>query len=254
LKVAVISDIHGNITALQAVLPTIRREADRVVCLGDVAAVGPQPHEAITLLKRLNYPCVMGNSDESILKRIPEDYRHRGAPADELRRLEALDTWTRSRISDSDRKQLSTFKPSITIKVGNSSLLCYHGSPRSNTERVLPTTPDEELSRIFSDHEAIIFAGGHTHSQMIRRWRNSIIINPGSIGLPFESDAEGRTRNPAWAEYAIVTFGKRGLDVELRRVRYSLSKLARAVKKSGMPDPEWWLADWVENHSHDRRR
>jgi hypothetical protein len=81
---------------------------------------------------------------------------------------------------------------------------------------------------------------------MVRRWRNSVVINPGSVGLPFEIDGDGTVRNPAWAEYAVLSVGPRSqFGVELRRVRYSLSKLADAVRRSGMPDPEWWLADWV---------
>ena len=244
MKVAVISDIHGNLTALQAVLPAINKEADRVVCLGDIASTGPQPHETIALLKQLEYPCIMGNTDESLLKGPPEDYGRMGMPADDVRRMKVLDRWTRSRITESDRKHLSTLKPTVSLKAGGSSMFCYHGSPRSNTEGVLPTTPDDELSTIFSDREATIFAGGHTHSQMARRWMSSLIINPGSVGLPFQRDAKGKIRNPAWAEYALVSFERRELKVELRRVSYSLSRLALAVRNSGMPDPDWWLADW----------
>jgi putative phosphoesterase len=245
LRVAVISDIHGNLTALRAVLPAVKDEADKVVCLGDVAATGPQPHETINLLRDLGYPCVMGNTDESILRNEPDDFGSMKAPEVELRRMQALDRWTRSQITSSDRKFLSTFKPTVTLRRRTFSLLCYHGSPRSNTEGILPTTPKEDLSEAFAGHTATIFAGGHTHAQMVRRWRNATIINPGSVGLPFESDAAGRTRNPAWAEYAIVTFEGHELKLELRRVRYNLSTLTRAVRSSGMPDPDWWLADWI---------
>ena len=249
MKVAVISDVHGNLTALHAVLSAISKETDKVVCLGDVAATGPQPHETIALLKELGYPCVMGNTDESLWKGTPDEFGRRGRPREEVHRLEALDRWARSRITGSDRKRLSTFRPTITVRAGGSSMLCYHGSPRSNTERILPTTPDDQLAGAFSKREAIVFAGGHTHTQMIRRWRNSMVVNPGSVGLPFEERADGTTRNPAWAEYAMVALGERaGLGVELRRVSYSLSELAHAVKGSGMPDPEWWLADWVESN------
>jgi len=246
IKVAVISDVHGNLTALQAALSAINREADKVVCLGDVAATGPQPHETIALLKELGCPCVMGNTDETLWKGTPDHFGSGGRPREEILRLKALDEWTRSRITNSDRKTLSTFKPTVTVKVGDAAMLCYHGSPRSNTERILSTTTDDNLAAVFSTSRATIFAGGHTHTQMVRRWRDSVIINPGSVGLPFEQTSDGTMRNPAWAEYATVSVGpSTGLGVELRRVRYSLSKLSRVVRKSGMPDPEWWLADWV---------
>lgn len=245
MKVAIISDVHGNLTALQAVLPVIGKEADKAVCLGDVAATGPQPHETIALLKELDIPCVLGNTDESLWKGTPDDFRREGRPTEEVRRMEALDRWTRSQITSSDRKMLSSFKPTITLKLGGSLMLCYHGSPNSNTQGILPTTPDEELSRILSGAGATIFAGGHTHSQMMRRWRKSLIINPGSVGLPFEKGASGKIQNPAWAEYAMVTRQGGDLKVELRRTKYSLSELSQAVRSSGMPDTEWWLTGWV---------
>ncbi len=62
MRVAIISDVHGNFTALETILPDIK-EADRIVCLGDVAASGPQPHETITFLRKAKWPCVMGNAD-----------------------------------------------------------------------------------------------------------------------------------------------------------------------------------------------
>jgi len=244
LKVAIISDVHGNLTALETVLPAIRKEADRVVCLGDVAATGPQPHETIALLKELDLPCVLGNTDESLWKGAPDEFNRKGMSTDEVRRMKALDEWTRFQITNTDREGLSTFKPTITVRAADLAILCYHGSPRSNTEGILPTTSDDELARVFSKREANIFAGGHTHRQMVRRWRNSIVVNPGSVGLPFEQYGDGTTKNPAWAEYVMLTLGERELNVELRRVRYDLSKLTDAVRKSRMPDPEWWLADW----------
>ncbi len=243
MKIGIISDIHGNLTAFQAVLPALA-DADNVVCLGDVAATGPQPHETIALLKRLGWPCVMGNADESLLKRARENFGQMSGSEEDIRKMRALDRWTRSQITDSDKKHLSTFRPTIEIEVGESVLSCYHGSPRRNRETIFPTTPDEDLVRIFSHRKASIFAGGHTHSQMSLHWRNSLIINPGSVGLPFEKDPSGRARNPAWAEYAVVTLDGGELKVELGRVRYSLSKLSAIVRKSGMQDPDWWLADW----------
>ena len=70
-------------------------------------------------------------------------------------------------------------------------------------------------------------------------------MNPGSVGLPFESGSTGKLHNPAWAEYAMVTREGGDLKVELRRTKYSLSDLSEAVRNCGMPDPDWWLADWV---------
>ena len=228
--------------ALESILSEIGR-ADRIVCLGDVAAVGPQPHETITFLHRAGWPCVLGNTDETLAKSGRES--HENVPESEKEKLMSLDGWTESEIDATDRKFLSGFKPTLEVKDGRHSLFCYHGSPRSNTEQILPTTPDEELAKIFSGKDAKAYVGGHTHSQMVRKLGDSLIINPGSVGLPFFKASDGRVTNPVLAEYATLTFAGDDLRVELRRQRYSKRNLIGAVQKSGMPDPEWWLRDWV---------
>lgn len=245
MRVVIISDVHGNLLALEAVVSSVKDdEVDRTVCLGDVAAVGPQPKETISFLKKLGWPCVMGNADESLAKSISEDYAHMNAPREEKERMQALDKWTSTQLSKSDRRFLSTFKPTIIIGEGKNSVLCYHGSPRSNTEGILTTIDEEQLTKIIGERKAAVFAGGHTHAQMVRRFGPSMVINLGSVGLPFERGATRKVRNPTWAEYAIVTTQGQELRVELRRVKYSLADLTKAVRRSGMPDPDWWLSDW----------
>jgi putative phosphoesterase len=244
LKVAIISDIHGNLTALEAVLPAIQNKVDRTICLGDVAAVGPQPHETIAFLRKMKWPCVMGNTDESLANSVPEDYERLDESQEEKRKMMTLDRWTAAQLDDPDRRFLSGFERTINVKVRKASLVCYHGSPRSNTEGILSTTPDDRVAKILGDQSATIFAGGHTHVQMVRRLGGSMIINPGSVGLPFEKDSAGRFRNPARAEYSILTIEGQELGVELCRARYGLEELEKAVRRSGMPDPDWWLADW----------
>jgi putative phosphoesterase len=244
LRLAIISDIHGNLVALESVLPKIK-DADRVICLGDVAATGPLPRETIALIRKARWPCVMGNTDERLASSTPEDFKRSGMPENERLRLVALDEWTMTKVSSSDRRFLAGFKPTIELHDGRNSILCYHGSPRSNTEQILSTTPDSDLAKILTAKGVDVFAGGHTHAQMIRKFGNSIIINPGSIGLPFVFNEAGRAWNPTWAEYAMVTLTRDDMKVELRRSRYSLAALKTAVHSSGMPDPDWWLNDWV---------
>jgi predicted phosphodiesterase len=242
-----LSDIHGNLTALESVLSVIEN-AEQIICLGDVAAVGPQPHETIALLRDKEWPCVMGNTDEALANSTHEDYKHLGLPREERMKKVALDRWTAAQIDGADRKFLSGFKPTILAKDGHNSFLCYHGSPRSNTEGILSTTSDENLIRILAGRSATIYAGGHTHTQMIRRYGPSMVINPGSVGLPIYKDENGRFMNPVWAEYALVTSTFTGLNVELRRKRCSLRSLENAVRGCGLPDPDWWLADWVASN------
>ena len=125
------------------------------------------------------------------------------------------------------------------------SLVCFHGSPSSNRDEIRPTTSNEELARRLEGHKANVFAGGHTHAQTLRRFVRSLVINPGSVGLPFRIESSGKMRNPSMAEYAVVSHSDEALSVELVSVQYCLSELRRAVRNSGMPDPDWWLTDWV---------
>src|SRR5207237_7990530 len=96
------------------------------------------------------------------------------------------------------------------------------------------TTPDEELSKCLEGHTAEVFAGGHTHAQMLRRFRSSIVMNPGSVGLAIVKDPSGRAQNPARAEYAIVTFDPKRFSVELLSVPYPLATLRRTGRESGL--------------------
>ncbi len=238
------SDIHGNLVALKTVVTALRKQrVDRVVCLGDVAATGPQPRQTISLLKELSWPCVLGNTDESLAGPEPADYAGMAVTEDDRRRMQALDRWTREQLRDSDKRFLSAFKPTMTVGKGRSSILCYHGSPRSNKEGIPPTTEDSKLREIFGLRDAAFYAGGHTHTPMVRRFGGSFVINPGSVGLPVRRGPSGEAKNPAWAEYAILSTGVE-MGVELLRKEYSLRSLAKSVEESGMPEPSWWLADW----------
>ncbi len=245
MKIAVVSDIHGNLVAVESILPAIE-EADRVVCLGDVAATGPQPRQTVDFLRRAKWPCVMGNTDERLANSTPEDFRRLHMPEKERRNMVAIDRWTSAQLDAPRRKFISEFSATVEVDDRHNPILCYHGSPRSNTEEIRSTTPDEKLTEMFAGHDTAVYAGGHTHAQMVRKFGRPTVINPGSVGLPFLIDEAGRTWNPAWAEYAMVTSTADDFRVELRRRRYGLDSLKDAARRSGMPDSVWWLRDWVQ--------
>jgi len=114
MRIAIISDIHGNFVALKTALSDIKgRKVSRIACLGDVAATGPQPAEVIEHLRRMRCPCVMGNTDETLASDLPSKFAHAGISEEDRERLEALDLWTRKRLTKSHRRYLSTFKPML---------------------------------------------------------------------------------------------------------------------------------------------
>ena len=250
MRIALIADIHGNLVALEAVLADLAGEAiDRLVCLGDVAATGPQPHEVVERLRGLGCPVVMGNADAELLDPPPPA----ADTEDDAGRFAAISRWCAGQLSADDLAFLRSFQPTVAVELGAGAvLLCCHGSPRSFDEAITATTPDADLDDMLSGVTATIVAAGHTHIQLVRRYRESILLNPGSVGLPIDRlPPAAPVRNPAWAEYAIVTAADGRLAIDLRRIPYDLAPLVAAARASAMPHAAWWIADWQPTNGAD---
>lgn len=241
MKVALLSDVHGNLPALEAVLESVARESpDVLLSLGDVAATGPQPHEVVQSLKRHRAVCIMGNTDESLLRPEPRS----GAGRDLATILEA-DEWCTGQLTRDDRSFMRTFRRTLRLDLSaGRSLLAFHGSPRSASEWIPSTVDDERLSRVFGRARATVFAGGHSHRQLLLRWRDSLLVNPGSVGMPFQRlRGRGPVAIPPWSEFAVLACGV-SLDVSFRRVPYDRKSYEEALASSGMPVARRLLPAW----------
>ncbi len=242
MRIGIISDIHGNLIALENVLAQLRRErVDQIVCLGDVAFGGPQPNDAIVRLRELGSLYVMGNTDDFFIHppKPDPDYEN------ELRFKEMIG-WMSAQLSAASLDFVRAFQPRIEIRLDDGkTLLCYHGSPDSITGIILPSTPDNELAQTFDANHASVLAGGHTHVPMFRRFGGAILINPGSVGMPF---IRGATRaqdyRPPWSEYAVLTSEKDKLGIEFRRVSLDVGAMIAQALKSGLPFAEQWASVW----------
>ncbi|HEX2348299.1 MAG TPA: metallophosphoesterase family protein [Ktedonobacterales bacterium] len=237
-KIAILSDIHGNLPALEAVLAAIADETiTRIVCLGDVAALGPQPHEVITRLRALGCPVVMGNTDAALLALRRGD----SAPG-----YDDDDRWIAAQLTDDDVTYIHTFQPTVSESLSEGvTLLCYHGSPRSYDERITAETSDAALDEMLAATPAQLYAGGHTHQQLLRRYRDALILNPGAVGFAKDAIAPATTiRNPSWAEYAVVASDGARLDISLRRVPFDLDALFAAQDASPIPRARWRKGEW----------
>lgn len=234
MRTAIFSDIHGNCVALDAVLADIRAQhVEQLVCLGDAIQGGPQPAETVARLRALGCPVVMGNADAWLLsgENTGEE------PITE--RLTAVRAWSLSRLSAEDRAFISGFQATITLELGAGlRLLCFHGSPSSFDDIILPETPDDEVMRLLQPADASLLTGGHTHRQQLRRLGTAIFFNPGSVGLPFSHPQLDSTivYVDPWAEYAIVTAQDEGrFGIEFRRVPYDVAALRDVYAASGRP-------------------
>src|SRR5215208_5935248 len=129
MRVAVISDMHGNDLAFEVVEADIQKQqVDQIVCLGDAVQGGPQPAAIVQRLRRLHCPVVMGNADAWLISGV--ETADEGIPSERLRKMGEVRTWSLSQLTEDDRTFIASFKPTITIQLEEGlDLLCFHGSP-----------------------------------------------------------------------------------------------------------------------------
>jgi putative phosphoesterase len=242
MRIAFISDIHGNFTAFQAVLADINLQViDQIICLGDVVTLGPQPIEVLNTLREMKCVYIKGNHDAAVIN--PE----RAVQYDITDHLIPDMHWCRDKLSPDDLKFLDSFKPMHEINLSNSdSILAFHGSPLSFTDIIQTITPPELLDAYFEGQKSNIFIGGHSHIQMVRRYDDKLILNPGSIGNAFRfvfSPGYPVDLLP-WAEYMIINQSGNSLNIDSRRVYFDTDELLKKVKKSHLPCTDWWLRQY----------
>lgn len=238
MRVALFSDVHGNGVAFRAMLADLdQREVDARVCLGDHAQGGPQPVECLELLRGLECPTVMGNSDHFLLTLDPGEEEVTEAQIENAK-------WSQSQLSDDLLAFHQSFPPTVEVDLGDGrTLLAFHATPRSREELVSPWMEEDEFRAPFAGLQATVFAGGHSHQQWARRLGDAYYVNPGSVGLPVDHLQSGPTRAEAAAEYGILTVDD-GVTVEFRRVPFDVDELLRSVEESGLPNPEDAAGPW----------
>jgi predicted phosphodiesterase len=243
MRIALISDTHGNYIALTAVLTDIEsQQVDRIIFLGDAATIGSQPNETLDALQHLDCACIMGNHDAAVLD--PK----RAAELQIAPTLQSSLEWCIQRMDADDLKFLRSFRPTLELSLNaNLSMLCFHGSPLSNTDLILATTAPEVIDGFFAGQASAIWTGGHTHIQLLRRHGDKLIINPGSVGNAFHhAFAPGVVPQLLpWAEYAIVSTDGEIVSANLRRVPFDTQKVLRHVQESSLPSKAWWLDQYA---------
>lgn len=246
MRILIFSDIHGNALGLDALLADIGGEAfDQMVCLGDAIQGGPQPAEVVARLRDLNCPVVMGNADAWLL--TGEESGAEPIAEERKRKLDAVRLWSLARLSEADCTFIRTFQPTVEFALHNGrKLLCYHGSPQSFDDIILPTTPDEEVRRFLTPEATKIYTGGHTHMQFIRHFGRTFHFNPGSVGFAYRHDQErdASFRADPWAEYAVLTVAGARVSLEFRRVPYDAEPLMAIYRASGRPFADEAIAQY----------
>lgn len=232
MRIALISDLHANEVALDAVLRDIAQVGvEQIICLGDTATLGPRPHAILQRLRHLGCPCIMGNHDAFMLD-AGLIHTYTEAPVV----VDAVD-WCREQLSTDELDFIRTFQPRLEMSLDeHCALLLYHGSPRSHMEDILSTTSADALERMLDGHNPTVMAGGHTHIQMLRQHHGTLIVNPGSVGQPFKHYVVGQAPTlMSHAEYATVEVRGGAVNVNLRRVPLDKAALRESVSAVDNP-------------------
>jgi len=241
MRVAVLSDIHANCFAFDAALADLRQQSfDQIVCLGDAIQGGAQPKETVERLRKLGCPIVMGNADAWLLDE--ENDRDESASPQQREGRE----WTLSKLSAEDLELLRSFQPTLEIRLeAGQRLLCFHGSPRSYHDLLLPDTPETEWQRLLGSFTPAVMAGGHSHTQQVRRIGEGLFFNPGSIGVAYNYYLpENQFHTDPWAEYAILTCHEQRMSLSFHRVPYNVKELIEIIEASGRPYANALIADY----------
>lgn len=244
MRVALISDLHGNALALRAVVAQLDREGiDQLVCLGDVATLGPHPHEVLDILARLNCACILGNHDEFLLEpALIHQYTETPIVVD------AVD-WCRASLSTDELAFVRTFRRTLTVPLSDEhALSLFHGSPHSHMDEILATTPEDKLAALLSGEHAVVMAGGHTHLPLLRHVGGALLVNPGSLGLPFSEHQPGQA--PVilpHAAYAVVSCEAGVISARFGRVPLSPQALAAQALATSHPMAAWLAQQYARN-------
>ena len=208
---ALISDVHSNFVALEAVLNQIDVEGvDAIICAGDIVGYNSQPNQVIDEIRRRAIQCIMGNHDEAVI--LPVQERTMNSLAAFAVR------WTKRRLTGVNTRFLESLKQTLTFD----GFAVYHGSPFDPYEYIYEDQVDERLALASSSRFTVL---GHTHVPFVRRLSGATVINPGSVGQPRDGDAR--------ASYAIVE----GDKIEIRRVPYDIESIVRLNVSEGLPTP-----------------
>ncbi len=221
MRVAILSDLHGNAVALDACLADldVAGGADRIVAAGDLCMDGPRPRKVLKRLREVGAHVVRGNTDRMIALEDPAQYDDVTA---------ASIAWQRGALGQEWVAWLGAAPLTIAIGSDPDGLLVTHATPARDDEHIWPDASDAQLEAIVAGVTQRTMAFGHLHLPYVRVWRDRMFVNVASAGLPKDGDAR--------AHYAILTQQPGGWSVRSRRVAFDVERVEKQIRKSGMPD------------------
>jgi putative phosphoesterase len=212
MHVGLISDIHGNRVALEAVLEDMP-PVDGLLCAGDVVGYNPWPGDCVDTLRERGVPTVMGNHDAAVADETPFRFNSMAGAGVEYA-LEQLSDWQREWLADLP----------VELLACDGRVKVVHGHPDDPQRYARYTYPEEFSPRLLGDEDVLVL--GHTHIQGVERFGEGIVVNPGSVGQPRDGDPR--------AAYAVVDLD--GMTVDTHRVEYDIGTVQEAVRETELPE------------------
>lgn len=239
MRLAVLADIHGNGDALRAVLADLdaRGGADRILVLGDVVLLGPDPGKVVELLMARDAVAVYGNVDRFLLD---TNWRAFEPQSEEDEADRTLCLWALKQLDERAEAWMRALPFQRELGVSAQQLLLVHGSPRSDRDVIKADTPDDAVRDMIAGVRADLILFGHTHEPLDRAVGGVRLVNPGSVGYP---QGEKGT-----ARYALLTWDE-GWQAEFRLVRYDVEEAVARLLAAQRPY-RLWVAEMLRRAAH----
>jgi putative phosphoesterase len=226
-RVAVITDIHANLPALQAVLRRIDElDVDGLYCGGDLVGYGPHPNEVCALIAERAIPTIYGNYDHAIARDL-EDCGCAYVTAHDRELGQRSVDWTLAHTDRASKDFMRALPFDLRFAVGETPVHLVHGSPRKVNEYLFQDKPARLYERLAAAEEAAVLVFGHTHKPWMREHGGVLFVNCGSVGKPKDGDPR--------AAFAVLEAAADRVAARIERVDYDAGAVAREVAAAGLP-------------------
>ena len=226
-RVAVVTDIHANLPALEAALERIAAlGVDHVFCGGDLVGYGPHPNEVCALIEERGIPTIYGNYDYAIGRGLDDcGCAYRDQRDRELGQRSV--TWTLEHTSDRSKELMRELPFDLRFELGERRVRLVHGSPRKVNEYLFEDKPARTFERIAAGADCDVLVFGHTHQPWVHEYGRVLFVNCGSVGKPKDGDPR--------AAFGVLTDDDGRLDVTIERVEYDAQSVADELAAAGLP-------------------
>ena len=225
--VAVVTDIHANLPALEAALARIDTLGiERIYCGGDLVGYGPHPNQVCTLIEERGIPTIYGNYDYAIGRDLEDCGCAYVDRADRELGQRSVD-WTLAHTDQRSKDFMRNLPFDLRFELAGKRVRLVHGSPRKVNEYLFEDKPARTFERIATGADCDLLAFGHTHKPWIHEHGDVLFVNCGSVGKPKDGDPR--------AAFAILDGDSGRVNARIERADYDAESVAREVEASGLP-------------------